>query len=260
MAYHEIKHQNCIEGLKELGNEEVSLLFTSPPYRKKEGFSTELISEVARQTARILKPGGIAAINFDQMAEDPIRPAKVAVMFDQYLDTGPTIAWIKSIYIESVKCPDPECKHHTETFSINKGQYTPINGDNWVTKKWEPIMLFSKGRRNFDRLSIGIPYADKSNIGRFNHEGVDRQCRGTTWMRTYQPRTGAKLHPESMPVEIPMDIIKLAGIKSGDLMVDPFLGSGTTLEGLLNVNPKINFMGYEINPDYVKISERLLSN
>lgn len=62
-----------------------------------------------------------------------------------------------------------------------------------------------------------------------------------------------KAHPCQMPVKLAERIIKVSS-NQGDVIFDPFFGSGTTAEACLNLNR--NFIGCEINPDYYAIAEK----
>jgi site-specific DNA-methyltransferase (adenine-specific) len=134
-----------------------------------------------------------------------------------------------------------------ETFVWVKNHYRPIQGKKRVNNLTEFIFLFSKcGMPNLDRLSIGIPYADKSNVKRFA-KGRDLKCRGNVWSIPYETIQSKeqKLHNDRFPLALPEACIKLSGIKPGSMVLDPFVGSGTT--ALAARNLKMDFVGFEIN-------------
>jgi len=64
-------------------------------------------------------------------------------------------------------------------------------------------------------------------------------------------------HPAPFPEELPHRLIQLYTFK-GDVVIDPFVGSGSTC--LSAVKNKRNYIGYDINPDYVKLAERRIYN
>jgi site-specific DNA-methyltransferase (adenine-specific) len=109
-----------------------------------------------------------------------------------------------------------------------------------------------------DRLAIGVPFKDKSNIARRGH-ARDVRCRGNTWFipyRTVQTKAEKFNHPGTFPVDLPRWCIRLHG-KPGATVLDPFAGAGTTLvaaerEGAVGI-------GIEIDAAYVAVAmERLV--
>ena len=59
-------------------------------------------------------------------------------------------------------------------------------------------------------------------------------------------------HPAPFPEELPYRLIQLYSFKN-DIVLDPFMGSGTT--GIAALKSHRKFVGYEINADYIKLSE-----
>ena len=104
-----------------------------------------------------------------------------------------------------------------------------------------------------DRLAIGVPFKDKSNIARRGH-AQDARCRGNTWFipyRTVQTKAEKYNHPGTFPLDLPRWCIRLHGLPNA-LVFDPFAGTGTTLvaaalEGGIG-------MGVELDPAYVAIA------
>jgi hypothetical protein len=81
-----------------------------------------------------------------------------------------------------------------------------------------------------DRLAIGIPFQDKTNITRIGH-ARDLRCRGNTWFIPYptvKTRAQKYWHPGTFPVELPLWCIYIHG-KRNAVVLDPFMGTGTTL-------------------------------
>ena len=71
----------------------------------------------------------------------------------------------------------------------------------------------------------------------------------------FSPETSNQKHPAPFPIELPLRCIKLFSYK-GDLILDPFLGSGTSCVAAKNLNCKS--IGIEINPDYCEIAVKRL--
>jgi site-specific DNA-methyltransferase (adenine-specific) len=75
---------------------------------------------------------------------------------------------------------------------------------------------------------------------------------------TMNPESAKKVkHPAPFPEELPYRLIQLYSFKD-DIILDPFMGSGTTAISALR--SERNFVGYEINEDYKLISEKRVNN
>jgi site-specific DNA-methyltransferase (adenine-specific) len=115
-----------------------------------------------------------------------------------------------------------------------------------------------------DRLAIGVPFKDKSNIARWGHS-EDRRCGGDVWFipyRTIRSKSQRDHHPSPFPVELAERCIKLHGGELSDVMVlDPFLGVGSTLIAAQRLGCR--GVGIEIDPSYAEaaawhLRERLI--
>jgi site-specific DNA-methyltransferase (adenine-specific) len=169
-----------------------------------------------------LKEDSLMFVNFGHLAEDKARPFKLAC---DLVNAGWTLQ---------------------ETFVWVKNHYKPIQGRRRVNNLTEFIFMFSKGNMpELDRLAVGIPYADKSNIGRYAVS--DLKCAGNVWNIAYDTIQSSedKLHNDRFPLDLPLRCLKLAGIKPRQLVCDPFAGSGTTALACKQLG--LNYVGWEIN-------------
>jgi site-specific DNA-methyltransferase (adenine-specific) len=108
-----------------------------------------------------------------------------------------------------------------------------------------------------DRLAIGVPYKDKSNIARRGHPR-DLRCRGNTWFipyETVQSKEEKFHHPGTFPVDLPRWCIRLHGRRPA-VVLDPFMGTGTTL--VAADREGVRGIGIEIDPAYVAIARERL--
>jgi len=197
--------------------ETVDLVVCSPPYKKKDGYSDDLMAALARVLAFVLKPGGRVFFNFGQLREGLDRPYHAAKIASHLLTQGQTIAWVKSLVIDGKQ----------------RGHYTPLNTDKVLNYCWEPIFTFHRPPEpSLDRLAVGVPFADKSNMKRGSRgQHGDVHCGGDVWFLPHRT-TGAKnkkRHPHEFPEELAERCIKVAGLPEGATVMDPFCGSGTTL-------------------------------
>ena len=110
-----------------------------------------------------------------------------------------------------------------------------------------------------DRLAVGVPYQDKTNIARWKGTKRDVRCRGNTWFipyETIQSRDKERPHPATFPVKLAEMCIKLHGLRRTKLVLDPFLGIGQS--ALTAQNLKKSFVGFELDPAYYNEAVRRL--
>lgn len=205
--------QGCSFNIKKvlnLAHPYFDLVITSPPYWEKDGYSNELISALGWRLAQIMKPGKLAFINFGDVGEEPGRAYKVQSILSRYLDFQFDIIW---------------------AFSFEgKGRFQPITTTKRPNRLHEKVLVFSSrgATHSINRLSVGIPFTDKSNIARRQHK-IDKRCRGDIWFVPYENKTGQNFHQYKFPDELVRRCILLSGESNGNLL-DPFAGGGTTLK------------------------------
>jgi len=258
METNKIYLMDCIEGMKKkLDPNSVDIIITSPPYnigikynshKDNMPFDEYLnwMNEFGKMCSRVLKENGSLFFNIGDKVSDEFRSFKVAQQIANSLKLQNTIHWIKSIAI-------PE-------LNINIGHYKPINSTRFLNNFHEFIFHFTQTKNvKIDKLAIGVPYADKSNINRWKHgkNNGDLRDRGNVWFIPYDTVQSGKDHPASFPKKLPEMCIKLHGFNKDTIVLDPFLGSGTTCVVAKELGCK--WIGFEIDPIYVKISEEKLS-
>jgi len=108
-----------------------------------------------------------------------------------------------------------------------------------------------------NKLSIGVPYQDKSNIGRWKAAGKDLRGRGNTWFIPYETIQKSRPHPTVFPVKLPEMCLKLHGIKNINLVMDPFMGIGSTAIACKKLG--VEYIGFEIDKSYIEIADEWLS-
>ena len=134
----------------------------------------------------------------------------------------------------------------------------PISSPRFLNDCHEYIFHLTKeGKTPIDRLAIGVPYADKSNIARWGHtEGRDRRCRGNTWFipyKTIRDRNAERPHPASFPPELVENCILLHGNAAEVTLLDPFLGIGNTVLAAQNLHVH-RVIGFDIDEGYLKVA------
>ncbi|HEX4629769.1 MAG TPA: site-specific DNA-methyltransferase [Chthoniobacterales bacterium] len=248
--------------MRELADQSIDLVVTSPPYnlgiaysqykdRQNRGAYLDWCHEWATELRRTLKIGGSLFLNLGASPSNPLLPHELALRLRDLFVLQNTIHWIKAISIED------------ETgLTISRGHFKPISSPRYLNDCHEYIFhLTPEGRTPIDRLALGVPYADKSNIARWSHtEGKDRRCRGNTWFvpyETIQRRDKERPHPATFPVQLAEWCIKLHGISRVETMLDPFLGIGNSAIAAKRCGVK-NLIGFEIDEEYLAEARRRL--
>jgi site-specific DNA-methyltransferase (adenine-specific) len=203
----------------------------------------------AAEVRRALKPGGSFFLNIGSAPSNPMLPHEIVIELRDLFVLQNAIHWVKSITIED---------REGETRSY--GHFKPIGSKRFLNDCHEYVFHFTKtGRVEIDRLALGVPYQDKSNIARWSHtRGGDLRCRGNTWFipyETIQNRSKERPHPATFPVQLVEWCIKLHGVSRVQVMLDPFLGIGNSAIAAQQWGVK-KFIGFEIDESYLAEAKR----
>ena len=262
----EIYLGDCVAGMRKLDPESVDVVVTSPPYNLGKEYSTyddnktpaeylEWCGLWAGQIARVLKPDGSLFLNLGASSANLLFPFQVAskIADECGLKLQNTIHWIKSISIDR------------EDGTQSYGHFKPINSPRFLNDCQEYVFHFTKSRAvPVDRLAVGVPYQDKSNIARWGHtKGRDKRCRGNTWFIPYETineRAKERPHPATFPAELAAKCIRLHGKKDA-VVLDPFLGIGHAALGARQCGAFVSrFIGFDIDKEYIEVCCRFLSS
>jgi site-specific DNA-methyltransferase (adenine-specific) len=260
--------KDCVQGMRDLLDpEEVDVIVTSPPYNIGVNYSEyddtisrddylDWMVEVAKECWRVLSPDGSFFLNIGQKPSDPWVAWQVAFRLRKDIDfkLQNVIVWVKSIAIEKADIG----RYPGARKDIAVGHFKPTGGERFLNDAFEYIFHFSKsGEVKLDRLAVGVPYQDKSNIGRWKSVAKDLRCRGDVWFipyETIQERAKERPHPSTFPVKLPMMCIKLHGLQKTKLVLDPFMGLGSTAVACLRLG--VDYVGFEIDENYADIANR----
>lgn len=258
-----IHNRDCIEGMaQDIASGSVDVVVTSPPYNLGIEYGTyddridrdeylEWTRAWTSEVARVLSPKGSFFLNIGSKPSDPWVPFEVAMELRETFVLQNVIHWVKSIAISHEDVGDyPAIRE-----DIAVGHYKPINSKRFINDCHEYIFHFThNGDVTLDRLAVGVPYQDKSNINRWTREGsspIDLRCRGNTWFIPYETitrRSSERPHPATFPSKLPEMCIKLHGLDRCRLVMDPFLGLGNTAIACVRLG--MPFVGYEIDRFY----------
>ena len=262
-----------IDGMKEMEPESVDLVVTSPPYdnlrtyNDSSSWTFDVFKEVADGLIRVLKPGGVIAWNVaDAVVQDmhgkKSGPSKTGTSFRQaiyFQDNG------LNFHDELVY------QKHAPRFAagVNSLRYSDVT---------EYVFIMSKGRPNIinlikDKPNKGAGKVFKKDGGRaatgerIKGDGVktgvihefgvrENIWRYVTSFGAGQTDRRAYEHPALMPMGLALDLIKSYS-EEGSLVLDPFMGSGTTARMAHSVGR--NYIGFEIDETYHKLCETITS-
>jgi len=244
---------DCLERMKEIPDASVDLVVTSPPYdnlRDYNGYSFEF-EKIAMELTRVIKDGGVIVW---VVGDATIKGSESGTSFRQ------------SLYFKDV------CRLNLhDTMIWNKGEFSAVGA---LKTRYAPVFeymfIFTKGK-----LATFNPIKDKPNKGAGRIiSGNIRQADGTTkrmsssgsvisefgqrfniWeMPGVKSRKDTR-HPAPFPIALATDHI-LSWSNPGDIVLDPFLGSGTTGVAALDLDRR--FIGIEISEEYFQIAQSRL--
>jgi len=256
---------DCTKGLQLLEPKTVDVIVTSPPYNLGIEYNTyqddkprveylDWMGIIAKESKRVLNDNGSFFLNVGGSLKDPWIPIDVAERFRRHFTLQNTIHWIKSIAIPK---DDAGISANLQE-DIAVGHYKPINSQRFHHDCHEYIWHFTKkGDVELNKVSIGVPYQDKSNINRWKGtNGFDKRDRGNTWFIPYETIRESRPHPSTFPEKLPELCIRDHGVKNTNLVLDPFMGIGTT--AIVCKKLGIDFIGFEIDSQYLQIANERL--
>ena len=229
------------ENMDEIPDNSIHLMITSPPYNVGKEYDNdltldeylELLTGVFREVHRKLVTGGRACINIANIGRKPYIPLH-AMVIETMLDLGflmrGEIIWDKSA---------------SGGGSCAWGSW--MSASNPVLRDYhEYILVFSKESYSKNKAQTKRDTIEKDDF---------IQWTKSIW--TF-PAVNAKRigHPAPFPIELPHRLINLYSYE-GDVVLDPFCGSGTTCIAALQ--NKRNYIAYDINEDYIELSQKRIS-
>jgi len=232
----------------------VALVVTSPPYFAGKQYEEELdrdgvpssyleyldlLRDVFAECKRTLEPGGRIAVNVANLGRKPYRSLSADVIKilqdDLHLLLRGEVVWQKG-----------EGASGSCAWGSFRSAANPVLRD--ITER---VVIASKGR--FDRAksvkereALGLPFENSLSSDEFMAATLD------VWQIAPE-RAKRVRHPAPFPVELPERLIRLYTY-SDDLVVDPFMGSGSTLVAAAKVGRR--YVGYDLDPAYVEIARQ----
>lgn len=251
---------DCKEQLKLLSDNSVDLIVTSPPYadQRKNTYGgihpdkyVEWFLPISEQLLRVLKPTGTFILNIKEKVVEGERSTYVMELIMAMRKQG----WL-----------------WTEEFIWHKKNSYPGKWPNRFRDSWERLLQFNKAKHfNMYQEEVMVPMGDwaktrlkklsdtdkirdnskvGSGFGKNISNWVDREKAYPTNVLHLATECNNKNHSAAFPRELPEWFIKLF-TKENDTVLDPFMGSGTTLSVANQM--KRNSIGIEIIPEYYEM-------
>lgn len=255
----QVINQDCVEWMRQQPDSIVDVVVSSPPYNRgikynsyKDQRSDYLawMAEVWQECCRILKPGGHLFLNIAGNHKDPFLAYQVAEQVPWRVQNH--IVWAKAI----------EFKGHIygrSTVNINS-QYVLPHGHETV---WH---FTHKGKTPIDLQQSSVEYRPEFAEDNFRRTGRKTRPTTTCWHIPYETTgymgqaaaalKGHKGHPAIFPRDLVRHCLNVAGAKTGQVVYDPFGGTGTTAAVAKEMG--IDYITTELDADYCQfIKDRL---
>lgn len=260
-------NMDCIAGLEQVMKQgSVDVVVTSPPYNIGVAYGAyqdnlprekylEWIERVGLAVRRVLAEDGSFFLNVGNKPTDQWIAFDVANALRRHFALQNVIHWIKSIAISKSDAGN----YPNISGDIAVGHFKPVSSARFLNDCHEYIFHFSKkGTSKLDKLAVGVPYQDKTNIGRWKKARVDRRDRGNTWFIPYETiqHKSSRPHPATFPVKLPEMCIRLHG--SPQLVLDPFCGIGSSAVAADAAG--CSFVGFDIDKCYLDFTLERLSH
>jgi len=227
------------EEMTQLPDASIHLMVTSPPYNARKEYDEDLtleeylgmLEKVFRETFRVLIPGGRACINIANLGRKPYIPLNAfislmmveigflmrgEIIWDKGSSAGSSTAWGSWLSASNPTLRDV----HEYILVFSKGQFKRQKNAHASTIERDEFLEFTKSIWQFPTVSA-------SRVG----------------------------HPAPFPAELPRRLIELYTFE-GDVILDPFMGSGTTAIAALDTGR--HYVGYEVDETYVGLARQRL--
>jgi len=252
MDINQIYNMDCLEGMKQLSDNYIDLTITSPPYDNLRTYggidwNFEIFRSIAKELYRVTKLGGVVVW---VVGDATIKGSETGTSFKQAL-------YFKEIGFNL-----------HDTMIYRKINYIPLT-HNRYEQAFEYMFIFSKGKPNvFNPIMVECKTKGSKTSGRTfyqtNSQNTPTKGHKNDKVKGYKQKSniwdistnaGTKGHPAQFPEQLAHDHIK-SWSNENDLILDPFMGSGTTAKIAMQLNRK--YIGFEISKEYCEIAENRL--
>ena len=263
----DLRAVDCIQGMDALPIGSVDVIMTSPPYNlnvkyrkyndnQKHAYYLNWTAQWLGAAYRVLKPNGSFFLNLGACPSKPTLPFEIILIAVKSFILQNTFHWIKAISLDT-----------KDGGVLSAGHFKPINSARYVNGLHEYVFHLTKaGNVHIDRLALGVPYADESNVKRWKHTlGQNKRCRGDVWYIPYETinsRAKDRPHPATFPDKLADYALRLHGaclysVAESMVVLDPFIGIGNTALGAIPLHVK-KVIGFDIDETYLNDAARAI--
>lgn len=242
---------DCQDILKTLGSESVHLTCTSPPYFNARDYSTwatyedylQFLHNVFVEVLRVTVPGRMCAVNLSPVIEPRQSRAheskRLAIPF-HFFSLMEQMGWK---YIDDIVWLKPEGAAVNRNGGFYQHRKPVAYKPNIVT---ETIFIFQKP----------APFLIDKVVRSYDGETLEQSLVKDSYERSnvwkIHPETASK-HLAPYPKELSDKIVKYYSYVN-DVVLDPFMGSGTTAVSCIDLNRK--YVGIELHQEYIDMAEK----
>jgi len=258
---------SCIDGMQQMDEESVDLVITSPPYDDLRTYNDSskwdhnVFMQVADSITRVLKPGGVIMWNVNDAT---VKGSETGSSFRQclyFMDACGMRLHDTMLYEKTgtAFASGPKSVRYTQIFEycfiLSKGKPKTINLIQDKKNTWAGYTSFGNAKTRKQDGTMHDPgkkskvireYGVRTNIWKIKNSGGF----GQSSKESYK-------HPATMPEELARGHIQ-SWSNPGDIVLDPFMGSGTTAQ--VAIEEDRQFIGFEIDPEYFEMATKRVSN
>lgn len=250
MELNKIYNCDCLEGMKKIDDGSIDLVVTSPPYDNLRTYNQgidktwgeNVWKPIIQDLYRVLKEGGVVVWI---VSDATIKGSETGTSFKQalyFMECGfnlhDTMIWCKDGggAIGSNLCYTQNFEY---MFVFSKGKPKSVN------------LIYDKKCKTYTGKTLTVKETrgggERGDRGDIQYKRKEMSRRNNWWYLVPKKTQGSKFHPAVFPENLVIDHIK-SWSNENDIVLDPFMGSGTTALAALNTNRK--FIGFEISKDY----------
>ena len=256
----QLYNKDCLKVFSTLNNESIDLIITSPPYcmgKEYENVSDDINSfiqlnkKAISESQRVLKKGGSLCWQIGFHVKDSVVIPLDCLIYNIVEDLNRSLEVDSKLYL-----------HNRIVWSFGHG----LNAEKRLSGRYETILWFTKGPEyRFDLDAIRIPqkypgkrYSKGKKAGEFSGNPLGKNPSDVWDIPNVKANHIEKTeHPCQFPITIPQRLIK-ALTCPGDVVMDPFSGSGTTAIACILEERK--FIGCELKEEYIDIANKRITD
>ena len=254
-----IYNEDCMEGMKRIPDGSVDLTVTSPPYDNlrsyngnNEAWSETVWKAVIKELYRVTKDGGVVVWI---VGDATVKGSETGTSFKQALYFKEVGFNIHDTMIWSKWSPFPDRTRYNQSFEymfvLSKGRPGTINLiKDKLNKRYGDKVNGTSREENGGTLELHGKKKGKT----INKYGTRLNIWANSPTMSSKERTG---HPAQFPLSLAEDHV-ISWSNEDNVILDPFMGSGTTAIACLNTNRK--FIGFELDKEYYDIASNRIKN